>query len=88
MRSNNARSSRLKTRVTEQNEIKLNLKQRGLNPLLNERELAAYRGVTVSKVRDERMNSCGPPYIKDGHQVRYRLSDVDDWLEERKHGAR
>ncbi len=60
------------------------LQASGVSPLLDEYEHAAYRGVTVSKVRAERLAGGGPEYIKDGRHVRYRLHAIDTFLDARK----
>jgi excisionase family DNA binding protein len=52
--------------------------------LLNTKELAEYLGVAVSTIMHYRLNGRSAPYIKLGHLVRYRIEDVDAWLEELK----
>lgn len=42
--------------------------------------LAALRQVPVSRVNKERLTGDGPPFIKDGHLVRYRKGDYRAWL--------
>jgi predicted DNA-binding transcriptional regulator AlpA len=39
-------------------------------------------GVSEVTLRKRRMNGDGPAYVKLGRTVRYRLSDLDDWLAE------
>jgi excisionase family DNA binding protein len=55
---------------------------KGLNmkELLNTKELAEYLGVTAQTLRQYRLDGRGPVYLKIGHLVRYRLSDVEQWL--------
>ena len=48
--------------------------------LLNTKELAEYLGLAVSTILQYRVDGNGPIYIKLGHLVRYRKSDVDEWL--------
>jgi excisionase family DNA binding protein len=49
--------------------------------LLSIPELADYLGVTVGTVRTWRANRSGPRGIKIGRLVKYRVSDVELWLE-------
>jgi predicted DNA-binding transcriptional regulator AlpA len=57
--------------------------------VLNEREAAAYLGVSSSFLRQSRqregtrksIKAEGPPWIKFGAAVRYRSTDLDAWLE-------
>jgi len=48
--------------------------------LLDSIALAAIRNIPVSRVNKERLTGDGPPYIKDGHLVRYRRGDYRAWL--------
>ncbi len=48
--------------------------------LLDSIAIAAIRGVPVSRINKERLTGEGPPYIKDGHLVRYRRGDYREWL--------
>ncbi|MEM0330724.1 MAG: helix-turn-helix domain-containing protein [Archaeoglobaceae archaeon] len=57
--------------------------------LLTEKEAAFYLGVSVSMLRQMRSQSYPAktdfiPYYKIGRAVRYRLEDLDAWLEERR----
>ena len=54
------------------------------SPLLIEREAAAYLRLSEGKLRFDRVQGVGPTYVKLGRSVRYRLSDIDHWLEERR----
>jgi excisionase family DNA binding protein len=51
--------------------------------LLSPEELASYLGVPLATVY--RWRSCreGPPGMRVGRHVRYRLRDVEGWLDER-----
>lgn len=49
--------------------------------LLTLRELAEYLGVSTSTVYSWRTRGEGPLGYRVGQQVRYRLSEVDRWLE-------
>lgn len=44
-------------------------------------ELAAYFGVPVASVYGWRYKGAGPPAFKVGRHVRYRIADVEKWLE-------
>ena len=51
---------------------------------LNETDAAAYLGISVSFLRFSRMakpRNSGPPYCKLGKSVRYRIADLDAWLD-------
>jgi excisionase family DNA binding protein len=52
--------------------------------LLNTKELAEYLGIAVSTLLQYRADGVGPEYIKLGHLVRYRIPDVEAWLESKK----
>jgi hypothetical protein len=48
--------------------------------LLDTAELAKIRNVPASRVHKERLTGGGPPFLKDGHLVRYRLGDYREWV--------
>ena len=48
--------------------------------LLTSDQLAALRQCSRSKVEKERLAGEGPPFIKDGFSVRYRLGDYRSWV--------
>jgi hypothetical protein len=48
--------------------------------LIDTAAMAAIRGIPVSRVNKERLTGDGPPFIKDGHLVRYRFGDYRAWL--------
>ena len=52
--------------------------------LLTTDELAAIRKVPASRLHKERLIGGGPPFIKDGHLVRYRLGDYRAWVAEKR----
>lgn len=54
-----------------------------MEPLWNEHQAAAYRGVAVSTLQKERCRGDGPPFVKQGRAVRYRPSDVAAWIADR-----
>ena len=52
--------------------------------LLNTADVAAMLGVQKGTVHQWRLVGSGPPFIKATHKVvRYRLADVERWLESR-----
>ena len=51
------------------------------NRLLNKRELGEYIGVSVGKV--ELMMSDGLKYIKMNRNVRFRMEDINEYLNQR-----
>jgi predicted DNA-binding transcriptional regulator AlpA len=58
-------------------------------PPINERDAAAYIGMSTSYLRISRMRGgtkCtdAPPFIRIGHAVRYLPRDLDAWLESRR----
>lgn len=51
--------------------------------LLTDIELSRVRNIPLGTLRAGRSRGFGPPFIKLGRTVRYRLSDVDKYLDER-----
>jgi excisionase family DNA binding protein len=51
------------------------------NRLLNKRELSEYMGVSMGKV--ELMMSDGLKYIKMNRNVRFRMEDINEYLNQR-----
>lgn len=52
--------------------------------LLDTGQIAAARNVPPSRIHKERLTGGGPPFIKDGHLVRYRWGDYRQWLASKK----
>jgi len=50
--------------------------------LLTVQELADYLGVPVATLYQWRYQREGPPGFRVGRHVRYRWSDVEDWIEQ------
>lgn len=48
--------------------------------LLTTEQLAAVRNVPASRIEKERLKGDGPPWVKDGHLVRYRVGDYRAWV--------
>ena len=55
--------------------------------LLSDIELSRYLGVSLSCIRKWRIRGSGPPWIKLGVLVRYKVADVDLWLDARPKGG-
>ena len=53
------------------------------DPLLNEQQAADYTGLSVHTLRTKRCRGGGPPFVKMGRSVRYKLSDLNAWIEAR-----
>jgi len=57
------------------------------NSSLNEKQAAAYLGISVSSLRKSRMNGLRegfmppPPYVKIGRRVIYRMTDLHRFLD-------
>ena len=52
----------------------------GLEPVLTTSELASHLGVPVQTIHDLRHSGRGPRGFRVGRELRYRLSEVRDWL--------
>lgn len=46
---------------------------------LNERDLSQRYNISVKTLRAWRFRHIGPPYLKLGGSVRYRLADLERW---------
>jgi predicted DNA-binding transcriptional regulator AlpA len=51
--------------------------------LLKTSEAAEYLRLSVSQLNNWRMEGAGPPFVKLGGRVFYRLKDLERWLEAR-----
>ena len=51
--------------------------------LLDPRGAAEYLGLKVASLADMRVRGAGPRFCKAGRNVRYRLADLDAWLDGR-----
>jgi excisionase family DNA binding protein len=61
--------------------------------MLSPTDLASYLGIPVSTIYQWRYQGSGPPGFRVGKHVRFRWSDVEEWLEsvadqETPHGLR
>ena len=48
---------------------------------LSEKEASSILGLTVKSLQKRRWEGLPPPYLKIGRKVRYRLSDILEYLE-------
>lgn len=48
---------------------------------LTEKKAANYFGISVSTMRRLRLSSCGPPFFHAGDIIRYKLPDLDAFIE-------
>ena len=53
----------------------------GLEPILTTSELAEYLGVQTQAIYDLRNDGRGPAGFRVGREIRYRISDVERWLD-------
>ena len=49
-------------------------------PLMNRSQVASYLGVPQRTLDTWRRRQTGPPAIRVGRHLRWRLADVDQWL--------
>jgi hypothetical protein len=54
---------------------------------IDENELARRLGCSVQKLQGDRRNGNGCPWIKIGRLVRYRVTDVEAWINASTRGA-
>jgi hypothetical protein len=52
--------------------------------LLHEADAARYVGISVAFLRQARVRAKGPAYFRIGRSVRYRVSDLEAWLSDRR----
>lgn len=52
--------------------------------LLRNKPAAAYIGWAPSTLAKSRISGNGPPFLKVGKNILYRISDLDEWLESKK----
>ncbi|MGH7358772.1 MAG: helix-turn-helix transcriptional regulator [Acidimicrobiia bacterium] len=52
--------------------------------LIGPDELAAYLHVPIKTIYEWRYLGTGPPGYRVGRHVRYRLNDIDNWLETKR----
>lgn len=49
--------------------------------LIDEKSLAKILGKALQTLRNDRFKKTGVPYLKLGGSVRYRMDDVEDYIE-------
>jgi excisionase family DNA binding protein len=54
---------------------------------LTRRDAAKYLGISVSTLARWASNHQGPPYYLVGAKARYRYSDLDEFIETKRHGG-
>lgn len=50
--------------------------------LLTDREASQYLSISKSWLRQSRIKGIGPNFIKIGRSVRYRIKDLESWVEQ------
>lgn len=56
----------------------------GLAPLISIEELSEYLNVPTRALHDWRLAGCGPRAVHVGRQLRYFITDVNEWLQEQR----
>ena len=64
--------------------METNTTRGGLEPLIGIEELAEYLGVPIKTLYKWRQEGTGPCSVRVGRHVRYFVSDVRDWLSQRR----
>jgi predicted DNA-binding transcriptional regulator AlpA len=59
----------------------------GLEPVLTTSEVASHLGVPVQTIHDPRHSSRDPRGFRVGRELRYRVSEVRDWLSDLEEAA-
>jgi predicted DNA-binding transcriptional regulator AlpA len=55
-----------------------------VDPILNEKQLAAWLGISAPNVQRHRADGTGPPFVQlSERRIGYRKSAVEQWLEAR-----
>ena len=58
---------------------------RGTNELLSQRQVAARLGLSARTIEGWRARGVGPPFLRlSARAVRYRTSDLEQWLDEHR----
>ena len=50
--------------------------------LMDSKAVAAYLGVKVETLAQWRLRREGPPFVKAGRSIRYRLGEIQRWLDQ------
>jgi predicted DNA-binding transcriptional regulator AlpA len=51
---------------------------------VDSKQAAAYLGFALATLEIWRFQNKGPAYLKIGRSVRYRIADLDEWLQQQK----
>lgn len=54
---------------------------------LNEKDVSDFTGLSLSKLRNDRHRGVGMAYCKIGRSVRYKLSDVESYMDHHRVGT-
>lgn len=57
---------------------------KGIHKYVTENEVADLTSLSVQRLRNDRFQQKGIPYVKIGRSVRYNLEDVVNFMESRK----
>ena len=52
-----------------------------MDPLLNQKQAARILGLSVRSLERYRVAGTGPRYVRLGHLIRYRQSDLKEWID-------
>jgi predicted DNA-binding transcriptional regulator AlpA len=63
------------------------MRRNSMERLFSEKQIESSLGLSARWLQKLRYTGGGPTYLKLGRAVRYRLSDVEDYLEERKRSS-
>ena len=63
------------------NQQQINLRQ---NIYLNEKEAAEILNISPKKLQKDRLRREGMPYYKIGRAVRYKTTEIYEWMEQQK----
>ena len=63
------------------------IKDRNMQPLLTQRQAAALLCLSERTLERFRVSGIGPKFVRMGKSIRYRLGDVEAWIERRTVGS-
>ena len=58
-----------------------------MQPLLTQRQAAEMLALSERTLERFRVSGMGPKFVRLGHSIRYRLSDVEAWIASRTVGS-
>ncbi len=62
----------------------LNYEEVNMDKIITEKEAAIHLGLAVQTLRNWRYRRKGPPYLKISRAVRYKISDIEKFLQQHK----